>query len=129
MIIKRFADDKKVITIFNQFVGFPITIPLSLSLSLRLQLFTYFHFFPFCFHLNSTAFEIEKRIQINLSLYLVSICWMCGGWEYLRHSEEEESLKRLFKMGRCRAFARERNYNGIRKFKFIKIEFLIIGNY
>jgi hypothetical protein len=26
MIIKRFARDKKIITIFNQVVGFPITI-------------------------------------------------------------------------------------------------------
>lgn len=32
MIIKRFARDKKIITIFNQVVGFPITIFLLLSL-------------------------------------------------------------------------------------------------
>lgn len=29
MIIKRFAGDKKIITIFNQVVGFPITISSS----------------------------------------------------------------------------------------------------
>ena len=74
MIIKRFADDKKVITIFNQFVGFPITIPLSLALAAT----SAFHLLSFLSVLFSSqldaAFEIEKRIQINLSLYLVSIC-------------------------------------------------------
>lgn len=45
-IIKRFAADKNVITIFNQFVGFPITFFFSSSTS-HSSTSTYFHFISF----------------------------------------------------------------------------------
>jgi len=43
-IIKRFAADKNVITIFNQFVGFPITFFFLLLLLIQAPLLTFVSF-------------------------------------------------------------------------------------